>query len=358
MAMAPPASAALAVQMMLIISWAAAAVPVLAAAAASLDTTPVTFRARYMPLFGGDNLAPSPDGRSVRLKLDAQTGSGFVSKSAYHHGFFSASIKLPDDYTAGVVVAFYLSNADVFPRNHDEVDFELLGNRRGHEWRVQTNLYGNGSTSRGREERYLLPFDPTLRPHAYAVAWTPTAVISYVDGAPIREVVRVPAMGADFPAKPMSVYATIWDGSAWATDGGRYKVDYAFAPFAADFSSLVLTGCPAAGVDADARCEVALMTAGCAVMTPAKRAAMRRFRRRFLLYSVCHDSYRYNGTIFPECDADADGRGGFHRWGESKLVSPTRRGYRQQRADKAVAVNVAADGRPSTWPVGGALRAD
>jgi len=79
-----------------------------------------------------------------------------------------------------------LSNADVFPRNHDEVDFELLGNRRGHEWRVQTNVYGNGSTSRGREERYLLPFDPTLRPHAYAVAWTPTAVVFYVDGAPIR----------------------------------------------------------------------------------------------------------------------------------------------------------------------------
>ncbi|KAJ1296097.1 hypothetical protein BS78_01G272800 [Paspalum vaginatum] len=346
------------VALMVVIGWAAAAAPVLAAAAAaSLDTTPVTFPAGFMPLFGGDNLVQSPDGRSVRLKLDAHTGSGFVSKSAYHHGFFSASIKLPDDHTAGVVVAFYLSNADVFPHNHDEVDFELLGNRRGHEWRVQTNLYGNGSTSRGREERYLLPFDPTLRPHAYAVAWTPTAIIFYVDGAPIREVVRVPPMGADFPAKPMSVYATIWDGSAWATEGGRYKVDYAFAPFAADFSSLVLSGCPAGS--GDAHCEVTLMTAGCAVMTPAKRAAMQRFRRRFLLYSVCHDRYRYNGTIFPECDADADGRDAFHRWGESKIVSPTRRGYRQrqQRADKAVAA-VAADGRPSTWPVGGALRAD
>jgi len=26
----------------------------------------------------------------------------------YQHGFFSASIKLPSDYTAGVVVAFYV----------------------------------------------------------------------------------------------------------------------------------------------------------------------------------------------------------------------------------------------------------
>jgi xyloglucan:xyloglucosyl transferase len=28
----------------------------------------------------------------------------------YQHGFFSASIKLPSDYTAGVVVAFYVRN--------------------------------------------------------------------------------------------------------------------------------------------------------------------------------------------------------------------------------------------------------
>lgn len=36
-------------------------------------------------------------------------GSGFVSQELYLHGYFSASIKLPADYTAGVVVAFYVS---------------------------------------------------------------------------------------------------------------------------------------------------------------------------------------------------------------------------------------------------------
>ena len=67
----------------------------------------------------------------------------------YEHGFFSASIKLPSDYTAGVVVAFYTSNGDVFPKTHDELDFEFLGNIRGKPWRMQTNMYGNGSVSRG-----------------------------------------------------------------------------------------------------------------------------------------------------------------------------------------------------------------
>ncbi|BAT12214.1 Os10g0577500 [Oryza sativa Japonica Group] len=64
-------------------------------AAAAVDMSPVRFDAAYMPLFGGDNLVPSPHARTVLLKLDRFTGSGFVSKSAYHHGFFSASIKLP-----------------------------------------------------------------------------------------------------------------------------------------------------------------------------------------------------------------------------------------------------------------------
>lgn len=39
------------------------------------------------------------------------TGSGFISSDYYLHGFFSASIKLPKDYTAGVVVAFYVSTS-------------------------------------------------------------------------------------------------------------------------------------------------------------------------------------------------------------------------------------------------------
>lgn len=53
------------------------------------------------------------------------------------------------------------SNDDIFDKTHNELDFEFLENIKGKEWRVQTNVYGNGSTSRSRDERYLLPFDPT-----------------------------------------------------------------------------------------------------------------------------------------------------------------------------------------------------
>ncbi|KAG6492609.1 hypothetical protein ZIOFF_047574 [Zingiber officinale] len=48
------------------------------------------------------------DGRTVHLSLDQRIGAAFASQDLYLHGFFSTSIKLPSDYVAGVVVAFYV----------------------------------------------------------------------------------------------------------------------------------------------------------------------------------------------------------------------------------------------------------
>lgn len=42
-------------------------------------------------------------------------------------------------------------------------------------------MYGNGSTSRGREERYLLPFDPTAGFHRYSILWTAQNIMYYYD---------------------------------------------------------------------------------------------------------------------------------------------------------------------------------
>lgn len=47
--------------------------------------------------------------RYLIICSSSRAGSGFISSDYYLHGFFSASIKLPKDYTAGVVVAFYVS---------------------------------------------------------------------------------------------------------------------------------------------------------------------------------------------------------------------------------------------------------
>jgi len=308
---------------------------------AASDVPTITFDEGFVPLFGEANMERSPDGRTVSLTLNRYSGAGFISSHYYHHGFFSADIRPPKDHTAGVVVAFYLSNGDVFDKNHDELDFEFLGNRRRHEWRLQTNVYGNGSTERGREERYLMPFDPTLEAHRFSILWSSRVVIFYVDGVAVREVPRSGAMGGDYPSKPMALYATIWDGSTWATDNGRYKVNYKRGPFTADFSGLVLRGCPAAAVrrddpaalqlqlqllgsEKDDRCagsEFELMTADYAIMTPRRRMEMRRWRQRQMLYTVCYDTNRYPPP-FPGCDVNMAERQNFWEWGESKVVRP------------------------------------
>jgi xyloglucan:xyloglucosyl transferase len=272
----------------------------------------------------------------------------------YQHGLFSASIKLPSDYTAGVVVAFYTSNGDVFEKRHDELDFEFLGNIRGKPWRVQTNLYGNGSVSRGREERYVLPFDPTTEFHRYSILWTAAAVAFYVDDVPVREVRRSAAMGGDFPSKPMSLYATVWDASTWATSGGRYRVNYRYGPFVASFTDLALLGCRAgaAGDDDDddhirmvaggggglprrprldcADAEAALRASDVAVMTVEKQQAMRRFREQNMVYSYCYDTRRYPAAP-PECDVVESERRRFKDSGHLRFAVRRVRGPRRSR---------------------------
>ncbi|XP_047078805.1 probable xyloglucan endotransglucosylase/hydrolase protein 30 [Lolium rigidum] len=306
-------------------------------AASAVDVTAtVPFQKVYTPLFGFDNILRSSDDRTVSLLLDRSTGSGFISSSMYHHGFFSASIKLPSDYTAGVVVAFYTSNGDVFQKTHDELDFEFLGNIRGKPWRIQTNVYGNGSVSRGREERYVLPFDPTTEFHRYSILWTRDAVAFYVDDVPIRHVSRSRA-GGDFPSKPMSIYGTVWDGSNWATSGGRYRVNYQHGPFVASFTDLALAGCPVDQMLPAHGCAEAVAASDPAVMTLAKLQAMRRFRERNMVYSYCYDKRRYP-VPFAECDIVESESKRFKDSGHLRLALRRRRtGRRPGRAGGAKA---------------------
>ncbi|MCD9641773.1 putative xyloglucan endotransglucosylase/hydrolase protein 28 [Datura stramonium] len=265
----------------------------------------LTFDEGYSHLFGDNNLMILNDGKSVHISLDERTGAGFVSQDLYLHGYFSASIKLPTDYTAGVVVAFYMSNGDMFEKNHDEIDFEFLGNIRGKDWRIQTNIYGNGSTSVGREERYGLWFDPSEDFHQYSILWTDNLIIFYVDNVPIREIKRTEAMGGDFPSKPMSLIATIWDGSGWATNGGKYKVNYKYAPYIAEFSDFILHGCSVDPIELSSKCDnSALKTASIPTsITPDQRRKMENFRKKQMQYSYCYDRTRYKVPP-PECTID------------------------------------------------------
>lgn len=64
-----------------------------------------------------------------------------------------------------------LSNAESYPKNHDEIDIELLGRSRRDDWSIQTNVYANGSLKTGREEKFYYWFDPTQAFHDYTLIW-------------------------------------------------------------------------------------------------------------------------------------------------------------------------------------------
>ncbi|PKI46414.1 hypothetical protein CRG98_033190 [Punica granatum] len=87
-------------------------------------------------------------------------------------GKVTIQIKLVEGDSAGTVTAFYMSSEGP---NHNEFDFEFLGNTTGEPYLVQTNVYVNGVGN--REQRMNLWFDPTKDFHSYSLLWNQRQVV-------------------------------------------------------------------------------------------------------------------------------------------------------------------------------------
>lgn len=260
----------------------------------------------FASLYGLENLRLFNNGSTFDLVLDKKSGAGLVSRNRYNYGFFSACMKLPSGFTSGIVIAFYLSNSDEFPHNHDEIDIELLGHEKRREWVLQTNIYGNGSVHTGREEKLYLWFDPTLDSHEYTILWNPHHIVFLVDNVPVREFINNAASSPVYPTRPMSLYATIWDASEWATKGGKYPVNYQYAPFVASFGKLELEGCLWSRANLCSNRALSSLDPDpvggeeFAKLSPQQVNGMDWARRKLMFYSYCQDTKRYK-FLPPEC---------------------------------------------------------
>ncbi|CAL5047953.1 unnamed protein product [Urochloa decumbens] len=256
------------------------------------------FDDNYEPQYGADGRHLINRGTEVDLILDRSSGAGFRSKSAYGSGLFHMRMKIPSGYTAGVVTTFYLISQPE-DGGHDEIDFEFLGAKAGRPVTLQTNVIIDGQSF--REQRLHLWFDPAADFHDYKILWNAHQLVMFVDDTPVRVLRNLTATvpGYQFPSKPeMLVRGSVWDGSAWATDGGRAKVDWSREPFAAAFR----------GFDVDAAApyydDLAAMwwnDGAYEALSGAQRAAYESVKRNSMVYDYCTDELRFNNHVPLEC---------------------------------------------------------
>ncbi|KAH7663039.1 Xyloglucan:xyloglucosyl transferase protein [Dioscorea alata] len=249
----------------------------------------LSFNQAYNTLWGPQNQALSQDHSTLSIWLNKNSGSGFKSISSYRNGYFAASIKVQSGYTAGVNTAFYLSNGQAYPGYHDEIDIELLGTTAGKPYTLQTNVFvrgsGDGGRIVGREVRFHLWFDPTADFHSYAILWNPDEIIFFVDDMPIR---RYPKKSEPtFPQREMWVYGSIWDASSWATEGGKYKVNYDYQPFMSKLTKFII-GVPASASPSGFG------------LSSKQYEAMQWVQSNYMIYDYCKD-YSRDHSLTPEC---------------------------------------------------------
>lgn len=248
------------------------------------------------------NVRYTATGRGVQLVLDPLSAAGAGSKSSYLFGSFGAWIKLPANNSAGTVTTFYMSSPG--PK-HCEFDFEFLGNRSHEPFLLHTNIFVDGVG--GREQQIYLGFDPSAAFHYYNFQWNKDMLVFYVDNTPIRmfKNLRNVVPRFAYPAsQPMGLFLSIWDGSSWATQGGRVKIDWASAPFVATYENFRFNGCEVKAGDRNGvrRCQGGRHAAPSAAQAlgMGRIRQMRTVKANQVVYNYCDDRRRYP-TAPPEC---------------------------------------------------------
>lgn len=256
--------------------------------------------------WGDDRAKMMNNGEALTLSLDKNSGSGFQSKNEYLYGKFDIQLKLVPGNSAGTVSTYYLSSQGP---NHDEIDFEFLGNLSGDPYIVHTNVYSQGKGD--REQQFHLWFDPTQDFHTYSILWNPLHIVFYVDSTPIREFKNSEAMGVPYLDKqPMRVYSSLWDAEDWATRGGLIKTDWTQAPFITSFQNFKADACiqSSAPSSPSSPCSSLNSTASSSDRTwlyqeldLKSQKRLRRVQKKFMIYNYCTDSKRFPQGFPPEC---------------------------------------------------------
>ncbi|KAF5475235.1 hypothetical protein F2P56_007065 [Juglans regia] len=248
----------------------------------------------------GDHRAKILDkGNLLTLTLDQVSGSGFQSKREYLFGRMDMQIKLVSGNSAGTVTAYYLSSEGP---NHDEIDFEFLGNLSGEPYIVHTNVYTQGKGN--REQQFHLWFDPTKDFHTYSIVWNPQRIIFLIDDIPIRVFNNEESIGVPFPKRqPMKLYSSLWNADQWATRGGLVKTDWSKAPFTASYRHFNAEACFWSRGNSSSCVSDSVSNSGWHTLRldASGRRRLRWVQKYYMIYNYCTDFERFPQGRPREC---------------------------------------------------------
>jgi xyloglucan:xyloglucosyl transferase len=127
----------------------------------------------------------------------------------------------------------------------------------------------------------------------------------FVDDTPIRVFRNNEAIGVPYlNSQPMPILAAVWDGSTWATQGGKYPIDWAYQPFVASYQGFGVDGCLVVNNDIS-YCAAGPVDAWWNAqhyqyLTPEQITTLKSVQSNYVYYDYCNDKVRYP-IVPPEC---------------------------------------------------------
>lgn len=116
-----------------------------------------------------------------------------------------------------------------------------------------------------------------------------------MDKIPIRVFKNITSEGMNYPSKPMQVVVSLWNGEDWATDGGKAKINWASAPFKANFQGFNNSGCfTDSKNNACGSSAYWWNTESYSKLSDSEQKAYTNARQKYMKYDYCSDRDRFH----------------------------------------------------------------
>ncbi|KAL5983812.1 Xyloglucan endotransglucosylase protein 2 [Asimina triloba] len=268
--------------------------------AAPKKAVDVPFQKNYVPTWASDHIKHVKGGSRVHLLLDKYSGTGDISF------IFIQIANTISDYACMLLGGRSRLSSD--GAEHDEIDFEFLGNRSNRPYILQTNVFTGGKGE--REQRTYLWFDPTKHHHSYSILWNMYQIVFLVDDVPIRVFKNSKDLGVRYPfSQPMKIYSSLWNADDWATRGGQEKTDWSKAPFIASYTSFHVDGCEVSTPQSAQICATRGLRwwdqRAFEDLDGLQYRRLKWVRKKYTIYNYCTDRSRFP-NMPPECPRDGD----------------------------------------------------